>query len=80
MDQRKALAIVRIYGPASCAELAQRACCDRDELYRAMFRLNQLGLMHNGPGRYELSDKGRRLFDEEFSQPLFKAGPWPTPK
>lgn len=73
MRDRKALAIVRVHGPDSCAGLARKANCDRERLYRALYRLKRKGLVnHLERALYDISDLGRERFADEFAEPLLR--------
>jgi predicted transcriptional regulator len=56
----KALWGLRIHGPCSISDLADRTGLDRQAVYSAVYKLRQEGLAeHRGPASYDVTEQGR---------------------
>lgn len=66
------LRLLRVFGPCSCVSLAKRAGLIPKSTYRALYALENMGLVeHPSFACWDVSDSGRRWFDENAQKQLF---------
>ncbi len=65
---KAALLGLRIYGPCSNAELAQRINRSPERVYRQVYELRESGLAKATADGYDVTDRGRALLASEFDQ------------
>ncbi len=73
VTKRRAIGLLRVYGPASIATLANAGKVDRQDLYNAVAALARDGLAFKEPRLYGLTEAGRLEFDRLYVKPLLEA-------